>query len=158
MGSRKGKPNMTPEQEQTLLQLVAIGLPQSNAAEVVDLHPSTVTKRKGRDPLFLVAIGKARAKGMLARLSNIMKAKDWRAHAWYLERQFPEEFARPEIRAAMRTTNVDTKELVKAIHQHIALSAARHAPKDALDAEDDFGVSTSDPRDAEPPRPGVTRS
>lgn len=158
MASRRGKANMTPEQERTLLQLVAAGMPQSNAAECVDLTPQAVSKRKARNSGFLEAINKARSKGMFAHLAKILKDKDWRSSAWYLERQFPEEFARPEVRAMLQVANISTDDLAKAIHAGLAAIAKRHAPPDEPDQDADESMAFGAEPPPETPPAGVSRS
>jgi hypothetical protein len=156
MPSRRGKPNLTPSQVQVILQLITLGASQATAAENVGVRPEAISNRKARDRDFAAAFAMARAKCKIGIIANIRRQaqKDWRAEAWIAERMFPEEFARPEIRAQLQIANVDTEELKKAICAGLAALALRHAPPDAAD------VAVTEPPAAAPrpdPDDGATR-
>lgn len=160
MASRRGKPNMTPEQERTLLQMVQLGQYPAQAARKLGLSPSTVYMRKSRDPGFRAALEAAEAGlelGLIAEIRKAASAGDWKAAAWLAERRFPERWSKPEIRAQLTAVNVDTTELARAITAGLALVAARHA---AWDEPDEDGEAPKDAATGPPeaPRAGVSRS
>jgi hypothetical protein len=117
MASRRGKANMTAEQERTFLQLLQLGLYQAQAARRVGVGPPTISMRKPRFPDFVAAVEAAEAGLEMGLVAQLAKAapKDWRAALAMLERRFPERWARPEIRAQLTEVNVDTGELARAI-------------------------------------------
>lgn len=47
---------------------------------------------------FVAAIGEARAVAEAARVEAIASSKSWQAHAWILERQYPERWSKPSER------------------------------------------------------------
>lgn len=159
MASRRGKKNMTPEQERTLLQMVQFGSYPAQAARKLGLSPSAVTMRKSRDAAFREALEAAEAGYEFGLIAGIRKAAegDWKAAAWLAERRFPERWSKPEIRAQLSAVNVDTTELARAITAGLALVAARHADWDEPDQDgnDEPGTATGPP---EAPRAGVSRS
>jgi hypothetical protein len=159
MASRRGKPNMSPEQLQMILQLTALGVPQKTAAANVGVTPGAISNRKDRDPAFSVAFEQARAKYTVGVVGNMRRwgQKDWRAEAWLAERLLPEIFARPEVRAQLQMVSVDQKALVEGIHEHMARSRARHIPPDAVLVDDDM-VPGALPPEEDPPVSGVARS
>ena len=162
MASRRGKKNMTPEQERTLLQMVLFGLYPAQAARKLGLAPSAVSMRKSRDSAFREALEAAEAGYEFGLIAGIRKAAegkdgDWKALAWLAERRFPERWSKPETRAQLTAVNVDTTELARAITAGLALVAARHANWDEpdQDGDDEPGSGTGPP---EAPRAGVSRS
>jgi len=54
-----------------------------------------------KDPAFLAATQRARAQGRMQLVDSILKARDWRAKAWYLERTDAAQFARTEPRTVI---------------------------------------------------------
>lgn len=161
MASRRGKPNMTPEQERTLLQMVQLGQYPAQAARKLGLSPSTVYMRKQRDKGFRAALEAAEAGlelGLIAEIRKAASAGDWKAAAWLAERRFPERWSKPEIRATLAAVNVDTEDLKKALFSGIGLLASMWAPKGAED-EDAAGASASAGTDSTGPAPpAVSRS
>jgi hypothetical protein len=55
-----------------------------------------------KDSAFAAASLRARATGRMQLVDSILADKDWRARAWYLERCYPEEFGRSEMRVIER--------------------------------------------------------
>jgi hypothetical protein len=159
MASRRGKSNMTAEQERTFLQLLQLGLYQAQAARKIGVAKSTITMRKSRFPDFAAAVEAAEAGLEMGLVAHVVKAapKDWRAALAMLERRFPERWARPEIRAQLTAVNVDTNELARAITAGLALVAARHAAWDEPDQDGDAEPAAA-PGPPEAPRGGVARS
>jgi hypothetical protein len=110
MASRRGKQNLTAEQERTFLQLLQLGSYQAQAARKLGLSPSAISMRKARNPAFRAAVEAAEAGLEMGLVAHLVKAapKDWRAALAMLERRFPERWSRPEIRAQLTAVNVDT--------------------------------------------------
>jgi hypothetical protein len=142
---------MTPQQQAMVLQLMAMAVPQSQAARVAGLTPGAISMKKGREPAFAEMVETSEAKAQLALLAIIWTAaKTDPKHAqWILERRWPAEWARAEIRAELTNTNVNVQELAKAIHDGLELLAKRHAPKDAADV--DAPEAPIDPPSLPPP-------
>lgn len=167
MASRRGKKNMTPEQERELLELVRDGSYPAQAARQLGLSDSAVSMRKARNPEFRAALQAAEAGYEFDLIESIRDAAkgdedrgkegEWKAAAWLAERRFPERWSKPEIRAQLTAVNVDTTELARAISAGLALVAARHADWDEPDQDGDAepGSGTGPP---EAPRAGVSRS
>lgn len=63
------------------------------------------------------ALKKAEADAKAAMLTAIQKAsmepKTWQAAAWWLERKYPEEFARPEVQLQREAMRESTDQLIK---------------------------------------------
>lgn len=146
-----GRPRsrMTPKAVAAILEGVAGCLPIDVAARAAGVAPSTVRSHRERHREFATALDAALATAKSSMLAHVRKAapKDWKAAAWLLERRFPEEFARPEIRATIASANIDTGELTKGILAGLSLIAARWAPMDEPDVED-LGPSPVQPTDA----------
>lgn len=74
-------------------------------------HPATENQRK-----LSKAIKSAEADAKAAMLTAIQKAamepKTWQAAAWWLERKYPEEFARPEVQLQREAMRESTEQLV----------------------------------------------
>lgn len=91
-----GKPNgrppkLTEDQEKEILALVAHGLTIREVAAYLMVSSRTVFRyAKGKD--FCHNYKKAKVEGKLRSLSVIAAQKDWTAHAWLLERRWPEQY------------------------------------------------------------------
>lgn len=75
-------------------------------------HPTTENQRNLSNTLK-----KAEADAKAAMLTAIQKAavepKTWQAAAWWLERKYPEEFARPEVQLQREAMRESTDQLIK---------------------------------------------
>lgn len=75
-------------------------------------HPTTENQRN-----LSKALKKAEADAKVAMLTAIQKAamepKTWQAAAWWLERKYPEEFARPEVQLQREAMRESTDQLIK---------------------------------------------
>lgn len=129
---------MTPKTVAAILEGVAGCLPIDVAARAAGVAPSTVRSHRERHREFATALDAALATAKSSMLAHVRNAapKHWQAAAWLLERRFPEEFARPEIRASIASLSVDTAELTRGILAGLSLMAARWAPMDEPDTED----------------------
>ena len=149
MASRRGKPDLTPEQVRTFLQLVQLGMYPAQAARKIGVTPHAMMMRRKRKPEFDEAMEAAEASAEMALLAHVVKAapKDWRAAMGLLERRFPERWARPEIRNEVTNVNVAAADVAAAIHAGLAELAKRHAPPDEpdVDAEEPPKPATSPP-------------
>lgn len=74
-------------------------------------HPTTENQRK-----LSKALKSAEADAKAAMLTAIQKAsmepKTWQAAAWWLERKYPEEFARPEVQLQREAMRESTEQLI----------------------------------------------
>lgn len=83
---------------------VSAGLTNADACRVLGISESTLYKwlqepRRGLEVKLFDALEKARTLRKAAMLQTITKAAregTWQAAAWYLERVYPEEYARPD--------------------------------------------------------------
>lgn len=158
MPSRKGKPNITPEQERMILQQVSMGAYPSQAALKVGVSPSTVSMRKKRDADFARRLLESEAAAEFGMYAEVRLSKEPRLILELMARRWPERWARPEIRAELAMTNVDPDEITKAFHAGMALIAQRWAPRDAVDEDDRPMPDAAGAREPEPPPGGVSRS
>ena len=75
-------------------------------------HPATENQRNLSN-----ALKSAEADAKAAMLTAIQKAamepKTWQAAAWWLERKYPEEFARPEVQLQREAMRESTDQLIK---------------------------------------------
>lgn len=104
MAARRNSPPMTPEQDQMVLQLMALCVRQERAAECAGVGRGVLTKRRKRDPDFAERMDTARAKaqfGLIAILHKAAAAGDTKSAMWLLERGWPEEWGRPEAPRAL---------------------------------------------------------
>jgi hypothetical protein len=157
MPSRRGKPNMTPEQEQLLLQQVKAGFYPSQAAVCVGLSPSTISNRKKNNPDFARRLAEAEAKAEFGMYAKVRASEDEKIILELMSRRWPERWAKPEIRAELATLNIDQDEFVKAMLAGMAVIAQKWAPRGAPDEEDTLSM----PAPAAPPedpQTGVARS
>jgi len=69
------------------------------ACEAAGLDRSTFRKWRKDDPSLIPLLKKAKAEQLASMIANIKQAgqKEWSAHAWYLERRYPEKFAKKTI-------------------------------------------------------------
>jgi hypothetical protein len=89
----------TPELVEQIIELVGSGTPITHAAQACGIDRGTVYDWLENDPTFTTEIKKRRSLAVHERVEAIRAAqnKNWTAAAWYLERQYPEEFGiRPE--------------------------------------------------------------
>jgi hypothetical protein len=78
-----------------IIGYVRDGVPVSSVGELVGYDRTTITEWMSKDAGFRHNIFKARQEVSSKCIRNILEKDDWRAQAWYLERQFPAEFAAP---------------------------------------------------------------
>ena len=89
---------------QSACKLARAGLRNADICRALEIHESTLYKwlqepRKGLEVALFDQLEKARAERkafMLQQITNAAGNGTWQAAAWYLERVYPEEFARGE--------------------------------------------------------------
>jgi hypothetical protein len=81
-----------------LCALIAGGCGLNDAARYVNCSVSTIRREAERKPDFLAQLRHSEKHARLSPLRAMQQAMatHWRAAAWFLERAFPERFARPE--------------------------------------------------------------
>ncbi len=101
---RPGRPSkLTPQTMALILAAIKCGAPNKVACAAAGIHAATMYKwlDKGRERPdseygeFRDELTRARQEGRVSRLGIIQKAAkmDWRAAAWLLERDMPDEFS-----------------------------------------------------------------
>ena len=105
MAGRKSK--LTPERQQKIVELVAAGNYQNVAAHCVGIDETTLSRwlkmgsEQSSGPYyeFRQALKEAEAQSEAVRIERIATAGqtgNWQADAWYLERRYPDRWARRE--------------------------------------------------------------
>jgi transposase len=92
------KTKFTPEYIEPLLKALSEGHSQSAACAIADVSVPTYHEWM-QVPEFSNRVSQARAKHLQvveARIAAEAKTGDWRAGAWWLERQFPAEYGRKD--------------------------------------------------------------
>lgn len=101
------KPKLTPELQRQLVGAISKGYYIQTACQLVGIGESTFYRwleqgekaKSGPYREFWEALKRAEAYAEAKRVDNILKAGemgDWKADAWYLERRYPERWARKE--------------------------------------------------------------
>ncbi|MCB0383746.1 MAG: hypothetical protein KDD43_00010 [Bdellovibrionales bacterium] len=95
---------MTNELKKELCNLIRAGTPYEHATRAVGISTTTFHRwlkdgekaKSGKYRVFWEAIKKAEGKRVAEALNNIRLAgkKSWQADAWFLERRYPEQFAK----------------------------------------------------------------
>lgn len=113
---------------------VSAGLTNADTCRVLGISESTLYKwlqepRKGLEVELFEALEKARMLRKAAMLQTITKAAregTWQAAAWYLERVYPGEYAKPD-----RYHDGGTQEAIQAVRE---LTESIKAQANAVDA------------------------
>lgn len=124
---------LTPEFIAEMSRYVSGGLTNKDACALCGVSQTAFYRwiqepRKGLEIQLWEAIEKARVrrKAMLIQtITNASKTGQWQAAAWYLERQYPQEFAKPD-----RYHDAGIDEAVKAVKE---LTESIKAQADAAD-------------------------
>lgn len=137
MASRRGKKDMTPEQERKFLRLVAEGHTLAAAAKAIGFGKAAISMRRERNKGFAAKLEEAEEQLESTLSGEVIKAapKDWRAAMAYLERRWPQRWARAEIRNEITNVNVAATDIAAAVHAGLAALAKRHAPPDEPDVD-----------------------
>ena len=105
MAKKRGqRGKLTPELAAELARYIRGGLTNKDACAIVGIVPATLyhwlaePRTDAENDLFY-AIEKAKVERKAVMVQTITKAAQdgtWQAAAWYLERQYPEEYAKPD--------------------------------------------------------------
>jgi hypothetical protein len=124
-----GRPRVLNDRKRAVIcDLIAMGSGLRQAAEYVGCSVNTVRREAERDPNFREEIRCSLANAELNPLRAMQRAirTHWRAAAWFLERAFPDRFARPEAGAfAARELRQLLNEVMKVIHTEISSTDER---------------------------------
>ncbi len=82
----------TDENREAILDAVRRGASLNLAAGCAGVSWGAFYNWRKADDSFDASIKKARCECALKKLDKIDKSDQWTAHAWWLERQFPEDF------------------------------------------------------------------
>jgi hypothetical protein len=97
-----GRPTKrTPEITAQIAQAIADGLNDTFVCDLVGITCETLGQwRKNRE--FSLAIKTAEAARLQKRLQRIESGQEgWQGTAWFVERKYPRDWARPELQVAM---------------------------------------------------------
>lgn len=88
----------TPEIESRICELIGEGCSYAEAARASGIHPDTFRVWRKTDPAFSALIKRAEAEAVAKMVGTITKAaaKTWQAAAWWLERKYPNRYAKRE--------------------------------------------------------------
>jgi hypothetical protein len=89
---------LTPTLKQRICSLLARGHTVKTTCGACGISERSYHEWRGKDAAFFARTLRARFAGRMRLVNSIMADKDWRARAWYLERCWPEDFARSEPR------------------------------------------------------------
>ena len=101
-----GRPTkLTPEAKAQIAEAFLYGLNDQEVATLIDVNVRTI--ERARAGTFCRDIQKAEIARKVLYIRRITEGKrsDWARWAWFLERRFPLQFAKPEIQLAVNTTN-----------------------------------------------------
>jgi hypothetical protein len=130
---------MTPAVCASILGFMGEPMTLAQAARRAGVSEKAARSHRDRHPEFAALLDQKEAETKAELIGNIRSAgsKNWTAIAWLLERTWPAEFARPEIRNEITNVNVAASDIAAAIHAGLAALAERHAPPGAPDVDDD---------------------
>lgn len=83
----------TEENRTLIVSAIKRGASFTIAADAAGIGRTSFYKWRTEDEQFELAIKKARNECALERLDKITGSDQWQASAWWLERQFPEDFS-----------------------------------------------------------------
>jgi hypothetical protein len=101
-----GRPTkLTPEVISQIAEAFLYGFTDQEVATLVDIDVRTI--ERARRGTFCRQIKRAELarKNLYIRRITEGKRPDWARWAWFLERRFPLQFAKPEIQLSVNTTN-----------------------------------------------------
>ncbi len=75
-----------------MIILLSRGVSISRACEALNISRATYYRHVDKDPIFEHQVKRARLSIEIDMLKVVMKANDWRASAWYLEKRNPREW------------------------------------------------------------------
>lgn len=80
-----------------ILECLKSGLTAKDACYFVGISEETYYKWKREKPEFSESIERELLEFKQVCLKSIMDSKDWKAHAWWLERRYPAEYSARHI-------------------------------------------------------------
>lgn len=96
-GRRPGRPTkLGPVERKQVLAVLQVGGSRRDAARVLKVWPTTLQRAMKRDRTFRRQVLRAETLGKLHHLRKLFDHNAWGAHAFFLERRYPEEFARKD--------------------------------------------------------------
>jgi hypothetical protein len=97
-----GRPTKrTQEVIDKISEALSYGMTQRDIADLVDVDKDTLTEWY-KDPIFSVQVKQALAQRKLVRMQRIDSGNmGWQGSAWVMERCFPTEYCRPELKIAI---------------------------------------------------------
>ena len=81
-----------------MLTYLRMGASIKSVCDAIGIHETTYQRWVDKSKRFCIETARARARGKLALIAQIVSNQDWRARAWYLERCWPAEFGKVEER------------------------------------------------------------
>lgn len=96
----------TPEIESHICELIGEGCSYAEAARASGIHPDTFRVWRKADPAFSAIVKKAEAEAVAKMIGTITRAatKTWQAAAWWLERKYPNRYAKREPKPIVQHT------------------------------------------------------
>jgi len=82
----------TPENKALILEAIGKGTSLTIAADCAGISRTSFYQWRQEDEQFEQSLKKARAECASRRLEKITNSDQWQAQAWWLERQYPEDF------------------------------------------------------------------
>lgn len=116
------KEKLKQEYIQECVKLKRAGVNDKDIAAYIGVRPETFCRWLGNPKTELQhqlrqSLKKAESEAKAAALSKIqeagMKKGNWQALAWWLERKFPREFARPEVQLQREMMEKNTEQLLE---------------------------------------------
>jgi hypothetical protein len=158
--SKKRAPRRRPVMNETtvadLVRLVRCGMHPAEAAKAIGVNPEALKSAKRRHNDVRAQIERAEAVAEASALTVLQRAMNTGsvpAATWFLERRYPQRWARAEIRASIATVNIDQDSLAKALIEGVSIVAQRWADPNEPDVEDTEAWRMHDP--TKPPPPGT---
>lgn len=87
---------VTPAIMASVCEVLEAGGSRNDAADMTGIAASTLHNALERDADFSERVKKAEVRGKLRHLEAIANSDAWQASAWFLERKYPDEYARRE--------------------------------------------------------------
>lgn len=115
--SRGGPSKMTPETEERILSLMARGMSQARATELLDVHETTLRRHCAKHPEFASRLRQARLNQESSLIERCATGqKGWQGAAWLLSKQHPDRYGKkvdeapPVIQPVQIITETITRE------------------------------------------------